>query len=276
MSKHATKARQIRDKYAEMMRLENPDFGFLSMQDMRYALESIPMSKPKAKKLKPYKCMTQTTGAIDELFLGQNKGTIELWENGSIINWTARFDSFPTRRNAQEAAVATWRACEEWNKVLDGRVTFRYVASGQDAAFQVRYGGNFDAYAMAFFPSAYKNTLNSIDIYSLSFQPSQKAEFIPTMLHELGHVLGLRHEHSQNLLPGRPSIEDEDPALESILWGIRNPRSVMAYYPLVSIQQSDIDGIRSAYDDLDDGKVIQGTGLLGLITKTVERVEPNN
>jgi len=93
-----------------------------------------------------------------------------------------------------------------------------------------------------------------------------------TFAHELGHVLGLRHEHSQEPNKGGKNAEDgtqvdkfgkELGTTESILFGIRNPWSVMAYYDQCTIQPSDVKTLNEAYDTLKDGEMVAGTALVG-------------
>jgi hypothetical protein len=57
-------------------------------------------------------------------------------------------------------------------------------------------------------------------------------------LHELGHVLGLRHEFA---------IEEEGQG--AVLFGVKNKLSVMSYNLPPSIQQSDRDGVKAFYKE---------------------------
>lgn len=287
-------ARQQRDLYLEMKRLENPDYALIPIQELRSALnmegkcgtsaaevaDSLAKSSKAAIKSGtklPYECMTQQDETLDMLFLGVMKGSIVLWESGSSINWIARMDGYPSRKHAMEAATATYKATQRWNDVLKGRLKFRYVTKFDDACFELCYGGDRGGVmASAFFPDQYENSLNKLKVFAGLYKKPQRPYMMNTMLHELGHVLGLRHEHSHSGVPGWLPAEDQANGAESVMWGVRNPRSVMAYYAGQNIQPSDIDAITEAYDDLTDGKVLTGTGRFGKITKTVRRVEPNN
>ncbi len=270
-------AKKQRDIYLEMKRLENPNFGFIPIQELRSALNTAP--KPKAVKptKRPYQCTTQQNETLEELFLGINRGNIQLWESGSTINWIARSDGYPSDQHAMEAAIGLWRAADQWNEAMDGRVRFRYVTVFDDAAFQLVYGGDRGGVlASAFFPDQWEMSLNTVFVNQGQFSPQQRPLMVNTMLHELGHVLGLRHEHSHSGIPGFIPPEDTLFGAESIIYGARNPRSVMAYYQGQTIQDSDVTSIRKAYDELGEGTVITGQGRFREVRKTVRRVEPNN
>ncbi len=124
--------------------------------------------------------------------------------------------------------------------------------------------------------------MNILFVFQRCYARDVRRYFVNTMLHELGHILGLRHEHSQSGIKdwfgkGKDSQpEDRAGGAESVVWGVRNPKSVMAYYRGQEIQQSDIESIRKAYDELHHGKVIRGQGRFDMIEKTIARVEPNN
>eukprot|EP00171_Calliarthron_tuberculosum_P003133 IDg3133t1 len=251
---------QSKDLYLEMKCLENPDFSLIPIQDLRSALNmeddcgtsanklaTSLTKKPELKKTvgarKPYECLTQQEETLNKLFLGVVKGSIVLWETGATINW---------------------------NQALAGRVRFQYVTNFDDACFQVAYGGDRGGVlASVFFPDQYQSSLNSVFVYKGIFSKRQKLLMVSTMLYELGHVLGLRHEHSHSGVPGWIPAEDQANGAESIVWGVRNPRSVMAYYQGQQIQDSDIAAINAAYDDLEDGKIVTGKGRFSTVQKTI-------
>ena len=277
IQKDISKAREQRDLYLEMKRAEDPDFGCIPLPALRSAVNMSSMELCSTQTKVPYECDTQRTESLDELFVGIARGMLFLWENGSVINWIARSDGYPTFNHAMTAAVAVYRAAQRWNEVMDGRVTFRYVTKFDDAAFQVSYGGDLGGtLASAFFPNQYQRSLNDIRVYATQFADNQLPLIVNTMLHELGHVLGLRHEHSHSGIPGWLPPEDTANGAESIVYGVRNPRSVMAYYRGQDIQPSDESAIREAYDKLSDGSVIEGQGRFTKVKKVVRRVAPNN
>ncbi len=213
---------------------------------------------------------------MDEIFLGERLGSIVLWEPGSVINWIARADNYPTKEDALKAAYAMHHAAEQWNKVMGGRVRFQYVSQFDNACFKLEYGGDSgDNLALAFLPDDWQNSLNTVYVYKLLLEPPHRQYMMNTMLHELGHVLGMKHEHSHSGTDWLPP-DDTEYGPESIIYGPRNPKSVMAYYEGQTIQDTDAEYIRRAYDELDDGAVIKGRAMYGFVEKTVRRVEPNN
>ena len=175
-----------------------------------------------------------------------------------------------------------------------------------DACFELVYHEvdpeNPTVYASAFFPHDYMTVLNKVFIYPYSFEEDVRVEAPYTFAHELGHVLGLRHEHSQRPNLDADFAEDgtevdefgEYKPVESILFGIRNPWSVMAYYDQCTIQPSDVKTLNKAYDTLKDGEMVSGTALVGTyvwgqpfgditdkrkkvcVEKKIHRVAPDN
>lgn len=233
-----------------------------------------------AKVVEDYECETEEPAVqvTDRAFLGRTEGKLHLWESESTLQWTARRDGFPSAWHARTVAAAAYAAAREWNAVLDGRVTFRYVERFDGACFQIEYGGpNGDVFARAFSPADGSSTTpNAIRVFSKCFDYFELPYLRSVFLHELGHVLGLRHEHAQDGFPGVLSAEDMEGGPESVAWGGRNPMSIMAYYRGGTIQESDAEAVRSAYDQLEDGMVLEGEGRSGLVRKTVKRVRPNN
>ena len=93
-----------------------------------------------------------------------------------------------------------------------------------DANFALGYGGQPASrdrvLAEAYFPS--EEDLSDVIVYALQFKPEFKDQMYNTFLHELGHVLGLRHEHANwnNVYFEGGSVTIHE----------ANPKSVMAYH----------------------------------------------
>lgn len=260
------------------MRQGNPEYSLFSHAELGEALYSQCSSgereetRKKKKRQRKKKLCSQEHGAVAGLYLGVEKGLLHLWENGSFIHWTCRKDGWPTVKTAEEILVATFRACERWNEVMDGRIRFKYVDILSDAAFEVQYHyySSFrrrGLLATAFFPCDYGRDLNFISMSRDAFSKKYIRNYplYNTILHELG----LRHEFAHD--KGR-----EEAQSESILFGIKNTRSVMSYSKRMEIQASDAIVVRKAYDELLDGMAISAMGPFGEIKQVVRRVSPDN
>jgi len=167
----------------------------------------------------------------EELWIGLN-GVIPRWKKGYTINYTAFRHGYLLPSHAYYAAYRLYQAAEKWNS-LDTGVKFHYVNRLEDAAFVLAYGGDGGSTAgRAFFPNS--NDLNTVFVYQRAFEAGFVNNMTNVFLHELGHVLGLRHEFAD--LEGG-----------AVQWGSRNPLSVMSYNFPPKMQPSDEKDTRSFY-----------------------------
>jgi hypothetical protein len=293
--------RSKRDLYATIMRESNPDLdAFTKDEILKGYTPDVDRLYEKANglaadaKAHTRRCVTQKGSSIDELFLGEGIGSLYLWKSGSKINWIARKDGYKSTGDALFAARELYTAAEAWNRALAGRVEFVYVDRFDDACFQLEYNpGGYEPdgriiFAEAFFPQRVDKILPVI-IFQPQLDAKWRNETAYTFVHELGHVLGLRHEHSQEDVSQNEKKEDNiKEGLQSILFGSRNIYSVMAYYNFPTIQETDIKDIRDAYDQLQHGTTVKGLGVVAgpgdkklpgrkfEIAKKVYRVAPRN
>lgn len=280
-----------------MKRQEDPLFSCFSVKEMKKIVRTPPpcdMRRRARRNPSPYICATEVTARENDAaqhdaiagdihasraFFGRSRGRLVLWASGSILQWTARSDGWSNRTRAENALRATYWAARRWTRVLGGRLSFRYVERFDDACFSLTPGGNSlhgpGLLATAFSPSDWQSTMCELRLYNSAFSPQNRRFLRSTLLHELGHVVGLRHECAQDGTANRPP-EDRRCGPQSVRWGQRNPKSVMAHYRGQRLQQSDIDSVCSAYDRLYDGSIVTAPGRFGAVTKLVCRVHPNN
>jgi len=121
------------------------------------------------------------------------------WKKGSTVNFAAYSGGYPNSGDAVYAANQLNKAALEWNGHNVG-VQFKWVGKLEDAAFVLAYGGDKGGVlASAYFPNS--NDLNTVYVYKRGFDPDTKANMSRFFLHELGHVLGLRHEFAMDPYP---------------------------------------------------------------------------
>ncbi|KAJ4115376.1 hypothetical protein NW768_011228 [Fusarium equiseti] len=194
-------------------------------------------------------CMTQSAlprgwnqSGITDIVVGFNK-EVPRWKPGSIVKWAAWRAGFQNQDDADYAAMQLAQAAEVWNKADIG-VTFEWVPLAKDATFVLYHAGDgAGVLARAFFPN--NDDLSSLVVFSDAFAADWKPVMWKIFTHELGHVLGLRHEFAITGLPER-GIGPE--GFGAVQLGPRNPKSVMNYSPdPPEMQQSDIDSTKMFY-----------------------------
>jgi len=123
------------------------------------------------------------------------------WVPTSVVKWTAWKMGYDSPEDAKYAASQLHKAAAAWNEANVG-ATFEYVPFAKDANFVLCHGGDQgNVLASAYFPN--KNDLNLLRVYSLSSRPDFRKSLWKIFTHELGHVLGLRHEFAMDPDPSR-------------------------------------------------------------------------
>ena len=147
------------------------------------------------------KCVTEDIGKpknrdvdVNELVVGLG-GIIPLWAADTTLYWRFNDASFAMAPNpaAAKARIRTLfqRALGEWGEACP--IAFAERDSGTDFEIVLRNADDCDTrgcvLASAFFPD---NGRHELIVYPRMLMQVEK-EQIDTMIHELGHVFGLRH-----------------------------------------------------------------------------------
>jgi hypothetical protein len=159
---------------------------------------------------------------------------ITRWAKSQTVNFAALANGYPQPEQALLAAYALREAADEWNQLNLG-VRFKWVEKLEDASFVLCYAGEQDeVLARAFFPNEEK--LSYFHVYSAAFQPGKVQYLKSIFLHQLGHVLGFRHDFA-------PEVDNDG----SIRLGPRDPRSVMGVEFPPQIQATDRESAIAFY-----------------------------
>lgn len=146
------------------------------------------------------------------------------------------------------AANALQEAADAWNSLNLG-IAFSQATSRAETNFALIYEKNGvqtgDRLAEAFFP---QDPNQYVIVSDLGLHAKNRNILRNVFLHELGHILGLRHEFAldkqQQLQLGLKRPEDPQGAVQ---FQNRNPQSVMNYGAIPSLQNSDITAIKAFY-----------------------------
>jgi hypothetical protein len=183
-------------------------------------------------------------------------GRLVRWRDGKILTYCVLKNTFASDEEYLVARQSVEKATRAWMDTCG--VEFRHdvakdrspTTTVKDVVFTVRKidaGGRF--IAAAFFPT------DAPSRRRVFIDPSFFAQGLPfdrvgVLRHELGHVLGFRHEHIRVEAPA--ACPDEDIADTSILTGY-DPKSVMHYFcgqvgnPKLLITDLDIVGSQRLY-----------------------------
>jgi hypothetical protein len=191
--------------------------------------------------------------------VGMTEGNrIVRWAPGMELSYSVLRHTFAIGGHAgyQLAVESVRRATADWEKTcgvkfahkseLDGRGNLR----PEGVLFVVR---EFDAkgqfIAAAFFPNDPVNRRRVL-IDPSFYSPALRFDKVGVLRHELGHVLGFRHEQIRSEAP--PGCPDED-TYGTINLGAYDPRSVMHYFcggvgsEALAITELDRAGARRVY-----------------------------
>ncbi len=162
-----------------------------------------------------------------------NSGRIVRWRPGKALTYRVDKASFPTTAQYQAVVNGMLAATADWEAICG--VDFKHHAQWDDVRpagpiqplFTVTHfdaGGEF--IAAAFFPDD-RPARRVVLIDPSYFSPNLSFDQVGVLRHELGHVLGFRHEHIRSGAP--PNCPDESTANTFDLTPY-DPRSVMHYF----------------------------------------------
>jgi hypothetical protein len=158
-------------------------------------------------------------------------GKFVRWAPGTVLTYCVLYHTFPRSEWYEEVVDNMQVATEAWEEICG--VNFRYVPEldnsdstrPEGVLFGVRHinaGGAF--IAASFFPddpASRRRVLVDPSYYTTTF------DHVGVFRHELGHVLGFRHEHIRS---GAPPICPHESTAGTINLTDYDPRSVMHYF----------------------------------------------
>ena len=187
-----------------------------------------------------------------EIVVDASEGFIPLWAKNTTLRWRFRESSMRQFRNPTAAKVAIRRLFGEallaWGDAAP--VKFSERNDAWDFEIVMRRSDDCDAtgcvLASAFFPDAGRHQLL---LYPKMFSDSH-SEQVATLVHEIGHVFGLRHFFAN-------VSETEFP---SEIFGVHRAFSIMNYGNKSRLTVNDTSDLRRLYQLAWNGQLTQING----------------
>jgi len=188
-----------------------------------------------------------------DLVINVSEGFIPLWESDVVLRWrfrTRSMDYFedPTAASDEFRALLA-DALLAWGNAAP--VTFKYDEDLWDFEVVMRSSDHCNPFgcvlASAFFPDGGRQKL---ELYPKMFTQS-RTEQVDTLIHELGHVFGLRHFFAQV----------REPELRSEVFGRHVMFSIMNYGEYSHLTEADREDLTLLYQTAWSGQLshINGT-----------------
>ena len=187
-----------------------------------------------------------------EIVVDASEGFIPLWSKNTTLRW--RFQARSLQWLANPEAVKAYirellgEALLEWGD--SAPVRFAENNDSWDFEMVVRSAPNCNAsgcvLASAFFPDAGRHELI---LYPTMFDQSRK-EQVETMIHEIGHVFGLRHFFANV----------SETAWPSEIFGVHSKFSIMNYGSLSMLTKDDKSDLKTLYQQAWCGELTEING----------------
>lgn len=176
----------------------------------------------------------EVTGLSEGLVGMAQEGKIVRWKQGLKLTYCVLKKSFPDQQNYDLVCRNMERATRDWENTCS--VKFEHVQKLDDSAvgtkpaevvFVVREVDAAGKYiALAFFPS-HPPDRRRILVDPSYYSPTLGFDQVGVFRHELGHVLGFRHEHIRSNAPAICQDEDTTGSFDLTQY---DPSSVMHYF----------------------------------------------
>jgi hypothetical protein len=160
---------------------------------------------------------------------------------------------WPSEEDEKYATEAFAAAAQQWSDIAFG-ITFAPASDRAGANFLIKYhkapAGSPEAgvLASAFFP----NQVEDVLIYDLSLTDSfWRKHLVNTLLHEIGHIIGLRHEFALD----RDENGQPREGMGAQRFGSINPKSVMSYEDVNEIRDSDVVDVKAFYELVNRSRI---------------------
>ncbi|GAA5442762.1 hypothetical protein Misp06_00937 [Microbulbifer sp. NBRC 101763] len=174
-----------------------------------------------------------------DLVLHSGEGFIPLWEKGTTLRWKFDDESLRYFKNPDEIKdyirILLGEALLQWGDASP--VRFNENPNVWDFKIRVEPVENCSVIgctlARAFFPNPGRNELV---LFPTMFDQSRK-EQVDTMIHELGHIFGLRHFFA----------DVKEKTWPSVIYGEHKPFSIMNYGEQSELTEADKNDLKSLY-----------------------------
>ncbi len=191
-------------------------------------------------------CTTDSVGystpenkSPNEIVVDSSEGFVPLWEEDSILRWEFDEASLAVFSNPDVIKDYVRDLFSEALMKWDFAVPVRFSENSNLWDFQLRIEADSNCspsgctLARAFFPDPGRNNLV---LFPTMFEQSRK-EQVDTMIHELGHIFGLRHFFAQI----------SETAWASEVFGEHNSFSIMNYGNLSELTDDDKNDLAQLY-----------------------------
>lgn len=201
-------------------------------------------------------CLTNSKGRSNpggrspaELVVDASEGFVPLWAQCVTLRWRfneGSFMAFANPRAAKDAIRQLWgEAILAWGEAAP--VKFTEEDDAWDFEIVVRSSDNCSVsgctLARAFFPDAGRHEMV---LYPKMFQQPRE-EQVDTLIHELGHVFGLRHFFANV----------SETAWPSAIFGTHSPFTIMNYGADSFLTEQDKSDLASLYSKVWSGELTQ-------------------
>ncbi|WP_286619101.1 hypothetical protein [Variovorax sp. J22R115] len=201
---------------------------------------------------RPLRCATDKLSAF-ELVVDATNGFVPLWEKGTKLRW--RFDEASVDRQPDPKGTRTLVRCllrdamREWGDAAPVQIVESDAV--HDFTVAVRKRNDCDeagcTLASAFFPTKRREEML---IYPFLLSQTLK-EQVATLVHELGHVFGLRHYFA--------NISETDSP--SAVFGVHRKFTIMNYGAASVLTDEDRKDLKRLYEAAWGGQLTKINGI---------------